>query len=140
MRIGEPELASEAEAQKAPLFARFARWVERQVGRSVTFVLATAVVLLWAVSGPFFGWSDTWQLVNEMARNSLIDLEEMSDIDVERMKRAFSALASIETPGRRPAQQAASDRTITAKAAEIRQKADGDAAGLNQDLPARKRV
>ena len=126
MRIGGPELASEAEVQKTPLFARFARWVERQVGRSVTFVLAIAVVLLWAVSGPLFGWSDTWQLVintgttiitflmvfviqntqsrdtqamqlkldelirvNEMARNSLIDLEEMSDIDVERMKRAF---------------------------------------------------
>jgi len=26
-------------------------------------VLAIAVVLLWAVSGPVFGWSDTWQLV-----------------------------------------------------------------------------
>ena len=62
MRIG-PELASEAEVPKTPLFARFARWVERQVGRSVTFVLAIAVVLLWAVSGPLFGWSDTWQLV-----------------------------------------------------------------------------
>ena len=46
-----------------PLFARFARWVERQVGRSSTFVLAIAVVVLWAVSGPVFGWSDTWQLI-----------------------------------------------------------------------------
>ena len=45
------------------MFARFARWVERQVGRSSTFVLAMAVVLLWAASGPIFGWSDTWQLV-----------------------------------------------------------------------------
>src|SRR5437763_15061739 len=63
MVIGRPELVSEGEVQKTPLFARFARWVERQVGRSVTFVLAIAVVLLWAVSGPFFGWSDTWQLV-----------------------------------------------------------------------------
>jgi len=34
--------------------------------------------------------------VNEMARNSLINLEEMSDIDVERMKAAFAALASFE--------------------------------------------
>ena len=46
-----------------PLFARFARWVERQVGRSSTFLLAIAVVVLWAASGPIFGWSDTWQLV-----------------------------------------------------------------------------
>src|SRR4051794_6035408 len=46
-----------------PLFARFARWVERQVGRSSTFLLAIAVVVLWGASGPIFGWSDTWQLV-----------------------------------------------------------------------------
>jgi hypothetical protein len=58
-----PKLVREAEVQKTPLFARFARWVERQVGRSSTFMLAIAVVLLWAVSGPFFGWSDSWQLV-----------------------------------------------------------------------------
>ena len=34
--------------------------------------------------------------VNKIARNSLIDLEEMSDTDVERMKAAFAALASRE--------------------------------------------
>ena len=137
---------SEAETQATPLFARFARWVERQVGRSSTFVFAIVVVLLWAASGPIFGWSDTWQLiintgttivtflmvfviqntqsrdtqaiqlkldelirVNEMARNSLINLEEMSDGDVERMKAAFSALASIESPMSRPTDMAAQD-------------------------------
>src|ERR1700747_3488417 len=130
---------SENECQATPLFARCARWVERQVGRSSTFVLAIAVIVAWAASGPLFGWSDTWQLVintgttivtflmvfviqntqtrdtqamqlkldelirvNETARNSLINLEEMSDIDVERMKAAFAALASIETPASRP--------------------------------------
>jgi low affinity Fe/Cu permease len=45
--------------------------------------------------------------VNETARNSLINLEEMSDIDVERMKAAFAALASIETPMRRTPELAA---------------------------------
>src|SRR5215468_9594770 len=102
-----------------PLFARFARWVERQVGRSSTFLLAIAVVVLWAGSGPLFGWSDTWQLVintgttivtflmvfliqssqsrdtqavhlkldelirvNRAARNSLLNLEEMSEDEV----------------------------------------------------------
>lgn len=138
--------ASNAESQPTPLFARFARWVERQVGRSSTFVLAIAIVVVWAASGPIFGWSDTWQLiintgttivtflmvfviqntqsrdtqamqlkldelirVNETARNSLINLEEMSDMDVERMKAAFAALASIERPMRRPADMAAQD-------------------------------
>src|SRR5215831_20594320 len=55
--------ASNAESQPTPFFARFARWVERQVGRSSTFVLAIGIVLVWAGSGPAFGWSDTWQLV-----------------------------------------------------------------------------
>ena len=35
--------------------------------------------------------------VNEMARNSLINLEEMSEIDVERMKTALATLATIGT-------------------------------------------
>src|SRR5215469_5837858 len=53
----------QAEAPAPPLFARFARWVERQVGRSSTFVIAIAIVIVWAASGPMFGWSDTCQLV-----------------------------------------------------------------------------
>ena len=147
MSVQLPTRAFESETQATPLFARFARWVERQVGRSSTFVLAIAVVLLWAVSGPLFGWSDTWQLVintgttivtflmvfviqntqsrdtqamqlkldeliraNEMARNSLINLEERSEIDVEKMKAAFAALASVDT---------LPDRTAKARAGEM---------------------
>jgi low affinity Fe/Cu permease len=45
------------------IFASFARWIEQQLGRSTAFVLAILAVALWAVTGPFFGWSDTWQLV-----------------------------------------------------------------------------
>src|SRR5437762_10995483 len=63
MRLPHTNCTSKSEGGAAPLFARFARWVERQVGRSSTFVLAIAIVVLWAASGPVFGWSDTWQLV-----------------------------------------------------------------------------
>ena len=45
------------------LFARVAQWASCQAGRSWAFIAAVAVVVLWAVSGPLFGWSDTWQLV-----------------------------------------------------------------------------
>ena len=48
---------------KRSIFASFARWIEEQLGRSTAFVLAILAVALWAVTGPFFGWSDTWQLV-----------------------------------------------------------------------------
>jgi len=45
------------------VFDRFARWTEHQVGRSVTFALAAAIIVLWGLTGPIFAWSDTWQLV-----------------------------------------------------------------------------
>jgi low affinity Fe/Cu permease len=45
------------------IFDRFARWAERQLGRSVTFALAVLSVVLWGATGPVFSWSDTWQLV-----------------------------------------------------------------------------
>jgi low affinity Fe/Cu permease len=44
-------------------FARAAQWASCQAGRSWAFVTAVAVVLVWAVTGPVFGFSDTWQLV-----------------------------------------------------------------------------
>ena len=45
------------------VFSRFARGVERQTGKAHTFCLAIALVLIWGVTGPLFGFSDTWQLV-----------------------------------------------------------------------------
>ena len=44
-------------------FDKLAQVVARGAGRPVTFIAATALVVLWAVSGPVFGFSDTWQLV-----------------------------------------------------------------------------
>jgi low affinity Fe/Cu permease len=110
-------------------FARFARWTERQVGSPIAFAIAVAIVVLWAGSGPLFGWSDTWQLVintgttivtflmvfliqssqsrdtqavhlkldelirvNRAARNSLLNLEEMSEDEVEQVKNTFTKL------------------------------------------------
>lgn len=44
-------------------FSRFAKWTSRQTGRPHTFAVALMVILAWIVSGPLFGFSDTWQLV-----------------------------------------------------------------------------
>jgi low affinity Fe/Cu permease len=46
-------------------FARLAVATSRTSGRPTTFLLAVAVavVLVWAITGPLFGFSDTWQLV-----------------------------------------------------------------------------
>jgi low affinity Fe/Cu permease len=44
-------------------FSKFATGVADLSGRPVTFILAVSVVLIWAISGPFFNFSETWQLV-----------------------------------------------------------------------------
>lgn len=45
------------------MFNRFARFAAYAVGHPLVFSLALLLVILWAVSGPFFGFTDTWQLV-----------------------------------------------------------------------------
>ncbi|MFZ0134386.1 MAG: low affinity iron permease family protein [Desulfobacterales bacterium] len=47
----------------ASRFTRFAKWTSRFSGHPVTFSVAVLVILTWAVTGPIFGFSDTWQLV-----------------------------------------------------------------------------
>ena len=111
-------------------FSNVARDVSTVAGRPWVFALAVLVVLVWALTGPIFGFSDTWQLVintgttivtflmvfliqstqnkdtlvvhvklNELiasspgASNHLIDLEDMSDADLERLQIAFQQLA-----------------------------------------------
>src|SRR5437763_1256555 len=44
-------------------FPKFARESARWTGRPMAFFLAVLVILLWAVTGPVFHYSDTWQLV-----------------------------------------------------------------------------
>src|SRR2546423_14934856 len=44
-------------------FAQFAKWVEHIVGHPRTFVLMLLVIVIWAVTGPIFHFSDTGQLV-----------------------------------------------------------------------------
>src|SRR5256714_14787040 len=104
-------------------FAQFAKWVEHIVGHPRTFVLMLLVIVIWAVTGPLFGFSDTWQLVIntgttivtflmvfliqntqnrdtgaihvkldeliralEGAHNALLDMEELEDRDIERIR------------------------------------------------------
>ena len=45
------------------VFARFSHSISHLSGRPATFVLAVLLVVAWGVSGPLFGFSDTWQLV-----------------------------------------------------------------------------
>jgi low affinity Fe/Cu permease len=110
-------------------FRKFAHSTSGAVGSAWAFLLALVVVLVWAVTGPFFGFSDTWQLVintgttivtflmvfliqntqnrdaqaihlklDELiravrgARNQLVDLEELSDEELQQLQQEFHAL------------------------------------------------
>jgi len=111
------------------LFHRFASATSRVVGSPWSFAAACAIVLGWAVLGPRFGYSDTWQLVintgttivtflvvfliqntqnrdaaavhlklDELiravkgARNRLVDLEELSEEELEKLRAEFQQL------------------------------------------------
>jgi low affinity Fe/Cu permease len=115
---------------KASIFVRFSRGVAAVSGRPRTFLLAFLIILIWAITGPLFGFSDTWQLVintgttiitflmvfliqstqnrdtealqiklDELiravkgARNEVIDLEEMDERELDKIRNEYLALA-----------------------------------------------
>lgn len=45
------------------LFDRFSNAVNEATGKPVTFILAFSILIIWAICGPIFGFSDTWQLL-----------------------------------------------------------------------------
>jgi low affinity Fe/Cu permease len=113
------------------LFSAAAKRVARASGHGGAFVLAISVVAVWAVTGPFFGYSDTWQLVintgttivtflmvfliqnsqnrdttaiqvklDELvravkgAKNQLLNVEDLSEHELEELKRKYTKLAN----------------------------------------------
>lgn len=111
------------------LFHKFAARVSSLVGSPLAFVAAIFVILFWALSGPAFGFSDTWQLIintgttvvtflivfliqntqnrdakathlklDELikavrgARAGLINVEELSDEELERLHEEFQKI------------------------------------------------
>ncbi|WP_158927104.1 low affinity iron permease family protein [Acidisphaera sp. S103] len=118
------------------LFSEIALWASRQCGRASTFIVACVAIVVWAVTGPVFNYSDTWQLVintgttivtflmvfliqntqnrdmsalhlkldelirvNQDARNKLLDLEDLTEEELDQLKGTFSNLAG-NAPGK----------------------------------------
>ena len=116
--------------KSASRFANFAKATSRATGRPSAFLVAGAVVVVWAVTGPIFRFSDTWQLVintgttvvtflmvfliqnsqnrdseavqvklDELIRaidgahNALLDLEELEEEELDRIRAPYSQLA-----------------------------------------------
>jgi low affinity Fe/Cu permease len=117
--------------QRSSHFTRFATWTAGAAGRPMTFVLACLIIVVWGITGPLFGYSDTWQLVintsttivtflmvfliqntqnrdskavqlkldellrsTQGAHNALLDLEELNEDELNRIRRLYAALAA----------------------------------------------
>jgi low affinity Fe/Cu permease len=109
-----------------------ARETSTAVGRPKSFFVAVAIIAAWGVSGPFFHFSDTWQLIintgttivtflmvfliqntqnrdskaihlkldellraTRAARNTLMNLEDMSDDELAELEAEFTRLRKI---------------------------------------------
>lgn len=57
------ETAREIMSENRGFFSKFATCVADISGKPATFAAAVVLVLAWAAAGPFFGFSDTWELV-----------------------------------------------------------------------------
>ena len=117
--------------KKVSFFTRFAKWTARATGQPIAFAIATGALVVWALSGPFFGFSDTWQLVintgttivtflmvfliqntqnrdsealqvkldeliraNRGAHNALLDLEELEEEELDKIRDKYEKLAN----------------------------------------------
>ena len=58
-----PKAAASANVKVSGLFTKFAVDVAHWSGKPLAFVIAASLVVIWAATGPLFGFSDTWQLV-----------------------------------------------------------------------------
>src|SRR3954469_13894175 len=59
----EPSTSEHKPLSLTVAFNKAAQWTSQQCGRASTFVTAVVVILVWAVTGPMFHYSDTWQLI-----------------------------------------------------------------------------
>jgi low affinity Fe/Cu permease len=57
------KIASMKQTKKPDIFTRFATTTSTMLGRPWIFVAALGVLVLWGISGPLLGFSDTWQLI-----------------------------------------------------------------------------
>jgi low affinity Fe/Cu permease len=56
-------LASSSSHNRSHPFTAFSKWVSARSGHPLTFAAAVGIIIVWIVSGPFFGYSETWQLM-----------------------------------------------------------------------------
>jgi low affinity Fe/Cu permease len=59
----DADLEGMPESRISAALSRSAHWAAWHSGRAYTFILACLIIVVWAATGPLFGYSDTWQLI-----------------------------------------------------------------------------
>jgi low affinity Fe/Cu permease len=116
-------------------FARFATATAGWAGSTSAFVVAFLVVLAWAVTGPLFNYSDTWQLVINTGTTVITFLmvfliQNTQNRDTKALQIKLSELIlALETANNRIAAiEQASPEELEAAQKDIEQRAEGEAA------------
>jgi len=140
------------------LFRKFAQKTSQIVGTSWAFILAVLIIVVWAVTGPMFRYSDTWQLVintgttiitfmmvfliqntqnrdakaihlklDELikgvkgARTGFVNLEELSDEELDRLRQEFAKLQKTVKHKDRPSAQLSEYEDVVEAAADAKE-------------------
>ena len=155
-------------AKSSSFFTRFSKSIAHATGQPYTFAVAVLLIIVWAVTGPLFDFSDTWQLVvntgttvvtflmvfliqstqnrdaeavhiklDELLRvtagahNVLLDLEELEERDLDKLRAAYCRLAEEARRGQDRGRSDAGVPNMTDLTNEI--------AGEEKGAPRRKR-
>jgi low affinity Fe/Cu permease len=131
---GNPHTGSHPNA-----FTRFAHTVARWAGKPAAFLIALTLIIVWAASGPIFGFSDTWQLVVNTATTIvtflmvfLIQNTQNRDTLALQIKLADLIIAMRGTHNSMATAEDMSDEDLEALHEEYRKRAEQTEASLEQ--------
>jgi low affinity Fe/Cu permease len=120
-------------------FTWFAHTVARWAGKPATFLTAFVLIIAWAVSGPIFGFSDTWQLVVNTATTIvtflmvfLIQNTQNRDTLALQIKLADLIIAMRGTHNSMAAAEDMNDADLEALHKEYRKRAEQAEASLRE--------
>ena len=120
-------------------FTRFAHAVARWTGKPAAFLIAMMLIIVWAVSGPIFGFSDTWQLVVNTATTIvtflmvfLIQNTQNRDTLALQIKLADLIIAMRGTHNSMATAEDMSDEDLEALHEEYRKRAEQTEVSLEQ--------